>query len=352
MHEYQAPLADMKFVLRELVSLDELAKLPGFGEMTLDLADAVLEEAANSPAACFRRSTAAAIWKARAGRMARCSPPPDGSKRIRDSPPTVGARCPVRRNSAAKIFPGSYRRWSEEMWNGANVAFALCPMLTRGAIDAIELRGSQAQRDRYLPKMVAGEWTGSMNLTEPQAGSDLSAVRTRAVPTDDGRYLLTGQKIFITYGEHDSDPQHRAHGAGAQGRGAGRRQGHFPVPGAEVPGQCRRYPGGAQRRSLRVHRAQARNPRQPHLRAGLRAERRRRRGTRRRGESRTGIHVHHDECGPLLGGHRRRGYFGACLPDSPQLRARASSRHLGRHPRRRLACPSSGIPTCAACCCS
>src|SRR4029077_3903737 len=70
-------------------------------------------------------------------------------------------------------------------------------------IDAIELRGSQAQRARYLPKMISGEWTGSMNLTEPQAGSDLSAVRTRAVPTDDGRYLLTGQKIFITYGEHD-----------------------------------------------------------------------------------------------------------------------------------------------------
>jgi alkylation response protein AidB-like acyl-CoA dehydrogenase len=91
----------------------------------------------------------------------------------------------------------------EEMWNGANVAFALCPMLTRGAIDALELRGTPVQRETYLPKMVSGEWTGTMNLTEPQAGSDLSAVRTRAVRTDDGRYLLTGQKIFITYGEHD-----------------------------------------------------------------------------------------------------------------------------------------------------
>src|SRR6185437_15611400 len=91
----------------------------------------------------------------------------------------------------------------EEMWNGANIAFALCPMLTRGAIDAIELRGSSAQKNTYLPKMVRGEWTGTMNLTEPQAGSDLSAVRTRAVPTGDGRYRLTGQKIFITYGDHD-----------------------------------------------------------------------------------------------------------------------------------------------------
>jgi alkylation response protein AidB-like acyl-CoA dehydrogenase len=91
----------------------------------------------------------------------------------------------------------------EEMWNGANLAFALCPMLTRGAIDSIELRGSAFQKSTYLPKMVAGEWTGTMVLTEAQAGSDLSAIRTRAVPDRDGRYLLTGQKIFITYGEHD-----------------------------------------------------------------------------------------------------------------------------------------------------
>jgi acyl-CoA dehydrogenase len=91
----------------------------------------------------------------------------------------------------------------EEMWNGANVAFALCPMLTRGAIEALELRGSEAQKAKYLPKMVSGEWTGSMNLTEPQAGSDLAAVRARAVPEADGSHRVHGQKIFITYGEHD-----------------------------------------------------------------------------------------------------------------------------------------------------
>jgi len=91
----------------------------------------------------------------------------------------------------------------EEMWQSANMAFALCPMLTRGAIEAIELRGSEAQKRTYISRLVAGEWTGTMVLTEPQAGSDLSAVRTRAVPTGDGRYRLEGQKIFITYGEHD-----------------------------------------------------------------------------------------------------------------------------------------------------
>src|SRR5690606_20605806 len=94
----------------------------------------------------------------------------------------------------------------EEMWNGANVAFALCPMLTRGAIDVLELCGSDEQKALYLPRLVSGEWTGTMNLTEPQAGSDLSAVRTRALRQPDGSYRLHGQKIFITYGEHDLTP--------------------------------------------------------------------------------------------------------------------------------------------------
>jgi alkylation response protein AidB-like acyl-CoA dehydrogenase len=91
----------------------------------------------------------------------------------------------------------------EEMWNAANVAFGLCPMLTRGAIEAIELRGSDGLKQTWLPKLVSGEWTGTMNLTEPQAGSDLAAVRSRAEPQGDGSYKVFGQKIFITYGEHD-----------------------------------------------------------------------------------------------------------------------------------------------------
>ena len=206
MREYQAPLADMRFVLRELVSLEELAKLPGFGEITPDVADAVLEEAAKFAGAVLsplNRSgdlegarwqegqvLTAAGWKQAYTRFAA-----DGWSAL---------SCPV--EFGGQNLPRVLSALAEEMWNGANVAFALCPMLTRGAIDAIELRGSPAQREKYLPKMVAGEWTGSMNLTEPQAGSDLSAVRTRAVPTGDGGYLLTGQKIFITYGEHDLTP--------------------------------------------------------------------------------------------------------------------------------------------------
>jgi len=203
MHEYQAPLTDMKFVLRELVDLQLLAQLPGFGDMTLDVADAVLDEAAKFAGGVLsplNRSgdlegvrwqegqvLTAAGWKQAYTRFAA-----DGWGAL---------SCPA--EFGGQNLPRALSALVEEMWNGANMAFALCPMLTRGAIDAIELRGTEAQRETYLPKMVSGEWTGTMNLTEPQAGSDLSAVRTRAVPDGDGRYRLTGQKIFITYGEHD-----------------------------------------------------------------------------------------------------------------------------------------------------
>jgi 3-(methylthio)propanoyl-CoA dehydrogenase len=203
MHEYQAPLADMKFVLRELVDFEQLAQLPGFGDVTLDVADAVLDEAAKFAGGILSPLN-------RSGDL-------EGARWQDGQVLTAGGWKPAYAQFAADGWgalscPAEYGGQNlprvlsaliEEMWNGANVAFALCPMLTRGAIDAIELRGSQALRDTYIPKMVSGEWTGTMNLTEPQAGSDLSAVRTRAAPTGDGRYLLTGQKIFITYGEHD-----------------------------------------------------------------------------------------------------------------------------------------------------
>ena len=203
MPEYQAPIADMKFVLRELVDMELLAQLPGFAEITADVAESVLDEAAKFAGAVLsplNRSgdlegvrwqdgqvLTAGGWKQAYERFAA-----DGWNAL---------SCPV--EYGGQNLPRVLSALIEEMWNGANVAFALCPMLTRGAIDALELRGTESQRDLYLPKMVSGEWTGTMNLTEPQAGSDLSAVRTRAVPTGDGRYLVTGQKIFITYGEHD-----------------------------------------------------------------------------------------------------------------------------------------------------
>ena len=203
MHEYQAPLTDMKFVLRELVDMKLLAQLPGFGEMTPDLADSVLEEAAKFAGGVLsplNRSGDLEGVRWQDGQVLTASGWKQAYERfVADGWNSLS--CPV--EFGGQNLPRALSALIEEMWNGANVSFALCPMLTRGAIDALELRGTQAQRDTYLPKMVSGEWTGTMNLTEAQAGSDLSAVRTRAVPKGDGRYLLTGQKIFITYGEHD-----------------------------------------------------------------------------------------------------------------------------------------------------
>ena len=110
------------------------------------------------------------------------------------------------------------------MMHAANMAFGLCPMLTQGAIEAHRTRTApSAQKALYLPKLVSGEWTGTMNLTEPQAGSDLGALTTRAEPDGDGGYRLTGQKIFITWGDHDMRRQHRPPGAGPPARRAARQ---------------------------------------------------------------------------------------------------------------------------------
>ncbi|GAC1675623.1 MAG: acyl-CoA dehydrogenase [Steroidobacteraceae bacterium] len=203
MHEYQAPLADMKFVLRELVDRDLLAVLPGFEEMSLDVAEAVLDEAAKFAAgvlAPLNRSgdLQGARWED--GQVLTAEGWKEAYRRfVADGWAAVS--CPAQ--FGGQNLPRVLSALIEEMWNGANIAFALCPMLTRGTVDAIELRGSEALQDTYLAKLVSGQWSGTMNLTEPQAGSDLSAVRTRAVPDGQGRYRLQGQKIFITYGEHD-----------------------------------------------------------------------------------------------------------------------------------------------------
>ena len=203
MSEYQAPLSDMQFVLRELVDQELIAQLPGFEDMSLDLTEAVLEEAAKFAGGVLSPlNRSGDIEGARWEDMQVFTP--KGWKEAYAQFVAGGwnaLSCP--RDFGGQNLPRPVSALVEEMWNGANMAFTLCPMLTHGAIAALELRGSEKQKQLYLPKMVAGDWTGTMNLTEPQAGSDLAAVRTRAVPTGDGRYKIDGQKIFITYGEHD-----------------------------------------------------------------------------------------------------------------------------------------------------
>jgi alkylation response protein AidB-like acyl-CoA dehydrogenase len=204
MSTYRAPLADMQFVMNELAGLAQVAKLPGYEEGDPDVVSAVLDEASkfatnvldplNAPGdrEGSRRNDDGTITTPKGFKDAYRQFCENGWNGLNKNPEYGGQGLPLLVSTAV-----------EEMWHSSNMAFDLCPLLTQGAIEAIERNGSQALKGKFLPKMVAGEWTGTMNLTEPQAGSDLAAVRTRAVPQGDGTYKLQGNKIFITYGEHD-----------------------------------------------------------------------------------------------------------------------------------------------------
>jgi alkylation response protein AidB-like acyl-CoA dehydrogenase len=200
---YRAPVKDMMFAMTELAQLDTVAQLPGFEDAGPDTAAAVLEECARlnegviaplnwegDKAPSFLKDgsvTTTAGFKdafrqfAEGGWQGLQHPTAYGGQGL---PKTIGAAC-------------------GEILNSANLSFALCPLLTDGAIEALLTAGTPEQQATYIPKMVDGTWTGTMNLTEPQAGSDLSLVRTRAEPQPDGSYKIFGTKIYITYGEHD-----------------------------------------------------------------------------------------------------------------------------------------------------
>ena len=199
---YRAPLREMRFVLEELLEAGTLSACPHFAEYSNDLGRSVLEEAgrfAESVLEPLNRSgdTEGARWTpegvvAAAGFRAAYQQFVAGGWPALGSDPEYGGQ----------IVPRVLVSAVGEFWGSANLAFKLGPMLTHGAVHALELSGSAAQKAQYLPKMVSGEWSGTMVLTEPQAGSDLGQVRTRAVPDGD-RYRLFGQKIFITWGDHD-----------------------------------------------------------------------------------------------------------------------------------------------------
>jgi alkylation response protein AidB-like acyl-CoA dehydrogenase len=201
--DYQAPVEDMLFLMTRLAGLGRIARLPGFEEATPDTAAAVLDEAARFAGGVLAPLNTAGDR----------TPPVLKGGRVRMTPGFgeafaqfanggwQGLRHPVEHGGQG--MPRVLATACLEMWNAANLSFALCPLLTDGAIEALLAAGSEDQCRRYLPPLIAGAWTGTMNLTEPQAGSDLASVRTRAVPQDDGSYRVFGTKIFITYGDHD-----------------------------------------------------------------------------------------------------------------------------------------------------
>ena len=203
MSQYNAPLRDMHFVMKELAGLEQVVQLPGYEEVDTDLSDAILEEASKfagnvlSPIN-FSGDQEGSKWHDKAVTV------PAGFKeaytQFAENGWTALACSP---EFGGQGLPKLISTAVNEMWKSANMAFSLCPMLTTGAIEALMTAGSDALKQKFLPKMVSGEWTGTMNLTEPSAGSDLAAVRTRAEPQGDGSYKIFGQKIFITYGDHN-----------------------------------------------------------------------------------------------------------------------------------------------------
>jgi alkylation response protein AidB-like acyl-CoA dehydrogenase len=204
MAEYTAPLRDIRFVLEHLVDLGSITELPGFEHVDADGVYGVLEENAR-----FMEELIAPLN--RVGDE-------QGSVRNDDGSVTTPAG-----------FAAAYQAYVDAGWNGvafppeyggggfpwlvgvamqeiltsANMAFSMCPLLNQGAVDMLLHHASEEHKESYLPKMVTGEWTGTMNLTEPQAGSDVGALTTKAVPQDDGTYRISGTKIFISFGEHD-----------------------------------------------------------------------------------------------------------------------------------------------------
>jgi len=202
MSAYIAPLKDMQFVLNELAGLDQVAQLPGCEDVSVELVAQILEESGkfcgevlsplNQPG-----DTEGAKWDK--GRVTTPKGFIDAYKQFVEGgwnalqfPPEFGGQG----------LPKLVATPVMEMWKSANLSFSLCPLLTGGAIEALLLRGADGLKRTFLPKMVEGSWTGTMNLTEPQAGSDLALVKSKAVPEGD-HYRVYGQKIFITYGEHD-----------------------------------------------------------------------------------------------------------------------------------------------------
>ena len=202
---YRAPIKDLTFVLNDLIGDAALGGCARFADYSAELGASILEEAGK-----FAEEVLVPLYRAGDTQGARWTPEgvvstpgfkaayqafADGGWNQLASDPEFGGQGMPRLLGTAVV----------ELWAGANLAFKLCPMLTQGAIEALDLCGTPDQKQRFLPKMVSGEWTGTMVLTEPQAGSDLGQIRTRAAPAGD-HYRLFGQKIFITWGEHDFTP--------------------------------------------------------------------------------------------------------------------------------------------------
>jgi alkylation response protein AidB-like acyl-CoA dehydrogenase len=200
---FKAPVKDQLFCMKELAGIDQIAQIPGFEDAGYDTAQAVLEESAK-----FNEGVVAPLnWSGDQDHGSWDNGVVRASKGFKEAYQALaeagwqGLQQPV--EYGGQGLPKLIGAACIEQTTAANLSFSLCSILTGGAIEALITAGSDELKTRYIPKMISGQWTGTMNLTEPQAGSDLALVRSKAVPQADGTYRISGQKIFITYGEHD-----------------------------------------------------------------------------------------------------------------------------------------------------
>jgi len=202
MTEYQPPLEDIRFSLNALADMDDISALPGYEDATPDLIDAILEEAGKlgrEVLAPLNQSGDQQGSKLENGVVRT----PDGFKQAYQLFTESGwGSIQFDPEFGGQGLPWTLATAVSEIWHSANMSFALCPLLTQGAVEVISAYASDDLKNKYLPHMISGRWNGTMNLTEPQAGSDLSRVKTKARPEGD-HYRIHGQKIFITYGDHD-----------------------------------------------------------------------------------------------------------------------------------------------------
>lgn len=202
MSTYHAPLKDMQFAIAEFGGLSEVAALPGCEEASAELVEAVLGEAGKFAQGVLDPLNHSGDRQGAQWRDGVVTAPDGFAEAYAQFVAAGWNGLGAATRFGGQGLPHLVAMPLQEMWNSANMAFCLCPMLTTGVQEALSHHGSAALLDTYMPKLVSGEWTGTMNLTEPQAGSDLSAVRARAEPEGD-HYRIHGTKIYITWGEHD-----------------------------------------------------------------------------------------------------------------------------------------------------
>jgi 3-(methylthio)propanoyl-CoA dehydrogenase len=202
--DYRPPMRDVAFVLDHLVDLDRLCRLDPFAHIDASTVKGVLEENARFVSEVVAPLNRVGDLQGSQHQSDNSVTTPDGFKEAYHAYVEAGwGSVPFEPGFGGGGFPWLVGIVMQEFISSANMAFSMCPLLTQGAIDMLRHHGDEIQQQIYLPRMVSGEWTGTMNLTEPESGSDVGALRTRAVPADDGTWRITGTKIFISFGEHD-----------------------------------------------------------------------------------------------------------------------------------------------------